>query len=416
MNMRRINRIAKFTLFICIMIIFGSESHAKAPFTPQEFYRLSGGSGMNVIEKNGNLYWGTRAKLGTSSRRYSSIGWDIHLKNSRGDYFDMRIINAKHRVGKSIVHEQEGGVYRYYEYNLYEISKEKLIDEANKKYEYTSFYDSGINCEFDAIIVLTKNGVVDYGPYYLRNESEWMALKKKMIQLYFGNNVQYLEHNYRNKKIYFEGKKLLPEYQITYDVNGGVGGPEDQLKTHGIDVRIKPEVPEKENATFLYWKGGEEYFYPNQSYVLDQDITMYAQWDSHPEISSLDVYMYLENELDMERIFENVIVNDDESDINQLTTILLNEEDVRKELIRLRALDMKADMEYRIPLKYIVTDQSNQTALTESVLHVFYVHEPMEDTGYIRYIEEPYLHTLEEKSVWKIGERSELLIKSLREK
>ena len=72
-------------------------------------------------------------------------------------------------------------------------------------------------------------------------------------------------------------------WTITYDANGGTGGPTTQSKTNGAALTLTTSKPTRAGYAFSEWNtaadhGGTTYM-PGGSYATDADVTLYAIWD-----------------------------------------------------------------------------------------------------------------------------------------
>ncbi len=73
------------------------------------------------------------------------------------------------------------------------------------------------------------------------------------------------------------------KYLITYNANGGEGGPEYQIKNKGEPLVITDEVPTRYGYNFNYWSSTSLFskkYYPGDTYTDDKSITLNAQWTS----------------------------------------------------------------------------------------------------------------------------------------
>lgn len=72
-------------------------------------------------------------------------------------------------------------------------------------------------------------------------------------------------------------------YTISYDVDGGYGGPEAQTKYYGTNITLSDKEPMIDHGQFIGWaKEKNAYraeFFPGQIYTQDMNITLYAVWD-----------------------------------------------------------------------------------------------------------------------------------------
>lgn len=82
--------------------------------------------------------------------------------------------------------------------------------------------------------------------------------------------------------------KLQPDkpggvYAVSYDANGGSGGPALQLKKHGEALVLSGQAPTRAGYTFLGWSiGGASTalaYQPNGNFALDADTALYAVWE-----------------------------------------------------------------------------------------------------------------------------------------
>lgn len=72
-------------------------------------------------------------------------------------------------------------------------------------------------------------------------------------------------------------------YTITYNANGGSGGPTSQTKTHGQALVLSTSKPTRANYTFLGWStasNGSVAYSPGGSYTDNVGVILYAVWAS----------------------------------------------------------------------------------------------------------------------------------------
>ncbi len=70
-------------------------------------------------------------------------------------------------------------------------------------------------------------------------------------------------------------------FYITFDANGGMGTPEAQVKTEGLDIVLSSETPTREGYVFKGWSNhilGEILYSAGDDYKIDKDITLVALW------------------------------------------------------------------------------------------------------------------------------------------
>lgn len=75
----------------------------------------------------------------------------------------------------------------------------------------------------------------------------------------------------------------LPTYTVTYNANGGLNAPEEQIKTQGVNLSLSKLKPTRTGHTFLYWNtevdGSGTTYYAGTAYLNDVDLQLYAQWE-----------------------------------------------------------------------------------------------------------------------------------------
>ena len=71
-------------------------------------------------------------------------------------------------------------------------------------------------------------------------------------------------------------------YMVTYNANGGTGGIEYELKTHGTALTLSENVPTRSGYTFIGWSTSSSStsaeYKAGGTYSKDQDISLYAVW------------------------------------------------------------------------------------------------------------------------------------------
>lgn len=70
-------------------------------------------------------------------------------------------------------------------------------------------------------------------------------------------------------------------YTVTYDANGGKGGPTETKFHYNANDKISTEIPTREGYVFMGWKTSDEYnFYPGAVIPKNyKSFTLYAQWN-----------------------------------------------------------------------------------------------------------------------------------------
>ena len=71
-------------------------------------------------------------------------------------------------------------------------------------------------------------------------------------------------------------------YTVSYDANGGSGGPVAQYKKHGVNLTLSSRAPARTGYTFLGWSTSDTTetatYGLNGSFTLNADTTLYAVW------------------------------------------------------------------------------------------------------------------------------------------
>lgn len=75
----------------------------------------------------------------------------------------------------------------------------------------------------------------------------------------------------------------VKSYTITYNANGGTGGPSSQTKAHGTTLTLASSEPTRSGYTFKEWNtkadGSGTGYDPGDSFTMNADTTLYAKWD-----------------------------------------------------------------------------------------------------------------------------------------
>ncbi|MFI3208298.1 MAG: InlB B-repeat-containing protein [Eubacteriales bacterium] len=208
-------------------------------------------------------------------------------------------------------------------------------------------------------------------------------------------------------------------YTISYQSNTSdsvSNMPGSQTKIHGSSLVLSSSKPTRSGYTFLEWNtdasGNGTAYNPEGTLSANQTLTLYAIWDKNPSLVVEDVYMYLVDELDEERLLENVIAEDEEDGDISEKVIVLNLNDVKEKLLEYREVAYTQEQEITIELQYSITDSAGAKITKTSVLHVYVFVEDINENnveGYVRFISSDYLDTLEEKSVWREEEMGSYL-------
>jgi hypothetical protein len=80
--------------------------------------------------------------------------------------------------------------------------------------------------------------------------------------------------------------QAVPTYTVTYNANGGSSAPSAQTKYDGITLALSATLPVRVGFSFLGWaesaSATTSAYLPGESYVKNQNTTLYALWGSAP--------------------------------------------------------------------------------------------------------------------------------------
>lgn len=85
----------------------------------------------------------------------------------------------------------------------------------------------------------------------------------------------------------------VPKFTISYDANGGIGGPLSQIKKYGLDLTLSVDVPTRTGFVFEGWTNTSDgtliAYRPGDIYSSEESINLYALWNkenaSYPAIT-----------------------------------------------------------------------------------------------------------------------------------
>ncbi len=85
---------------------------------------------------------------------------------------------------------------------------------------------------------------------------------------------------------------VLTSYTITFYPNGGEGEPIEQMKIEQVDATLSEEIPVRKGYDFVSWNTqandtGTSYL-PGAVYAVDDNLTLYAQWEPAQFTVTLD--------------------------------------------------------------------------------------------------------------------------------
>ena len=169
--------------------------------------------------------------------------------------------------------------------NLYDDDRSTVLGTLTLKDGY--FYQDGNKIEKNGKFNLpTKEGYT----FVSYNGSGNSTSKWILSDGTFGSEAQY-------DAVYnalVDLKKTNPDYaymsaewestkhMVTFNANGGNGGPTTQTKTYGESLLLTSETPTKEGCTFKGWNTNQDgtgtVYQPGGYYSADEDVTLYAQW------------------------------------------------------------------------------------------------------------------------------------------
>lgn len=214
-------------------------------------------------------------------------------------------------------------------------------------------------------------------------------------------------------------------YTVSYNANTTdiVGNiPSNQTKTYGVILTISSLVPTRDGYTFIEWLDEENgwSYSPGGTTNYNGTRTLYAQWDKIPELTVSDVYMYLDSEFDEERFYKDIQALDDEDgDIS--SQVIFNKDEIIELLESLKGENIEGNMIYELDVLYSVQDSAGNQVEKSAILYVYAMYETIEsttsivgNTGYVRFISEDYIDTLEENSVWRQSDNWNYLLSVLK--
>lgn len=114
--------------------------------------------------------------------------------------------------------------------------------------------------------------------------------KESAIKLNYVNiiNKNYEDNSIEDEELPSVEYKLygINTYEITYEANANdntiTGIPSKEEKTHGEDYTISSSIPTRTGYNFVSWNtkpdGSGIDCYPNETYNVDADLTLYAKW------------------------------------------------------------------------------------------------------------------------------------------
>lgn len=88
----------------------------------------------------------------------------------------------------------------------------------------------------------------------------------------------------------------VPKFTVSYDANGGIGGPLSQTKKYGLDLVLSSDVPTRTGFNFNGWtkeaNGTIAAYKPGDTYSSEESINLFALWNridiAYPTVSVKD--------------------------------------------------------------------------------------------------------------------------------
>ena len=100
-----------------------------------------------------------------------------------------------------------------------------------------------------------------------------------VIYVNYDKETDTFSYSVNNIKCSDDDKEI---YYITYNANGGTGGPSRQIKIQGEDLTLSSDEPSKEGDRFVWWNtkldGSGTSYKPGDKYNSDENLDLYAQW------------------------------------------------------------------------------------------------------------------------------------------
>lgn len=234
-------------------------------------------------------------------------------------------------------------------------------------------------------------------------------------------NYQPGEDYSKNAKVSLYAIWKANTYTVQYDGNENTSGSmSSSTMTYDSAQKLSVNTFIKAGYTFTGWsttssgkvvyEDGESV--KNLSTKDGEVIRLYAQWNAQPILESQDVYMYLEDELEEERFYRDVIAADEEDgDISG--KVSFNKEEIQQKLEELKKEVITEDVTFEVEIEYVVVDSYGNMVKDTAVLHIWALYDVAYDValkeGYVRFISADYIETLEEDSVWRETELFEYL-------
>ena len=339
-KIKLISLFASFMLFLAIFINYNENTvYARDEYhNAYDYYQTYCGDSCRfaVVDGIPRIYFNAYGSKGsTSSVRYRTIGWKANLYLN-GGYQESVYFSLNGSYIFNVSNTESNGV----EYNLYYIRLNDLVKRFSNQAAIKS--GTG-EIKLDAIMSIVpaksnspKGSCDDYGNYYgevydtysgISNARGWAHkedLKSRFNKVPTGmyRNVTVTggtgiaSTSGSGKYIYgtiatisatcstgydfdkwSDGKTSsrfyitvtsdltyscsgkLKIYTVSYDANGGIGAPGNQIKTYGYILTLSSQKPTKTGYLFNYWDGSDGKTYkPGAVFSTNADTKMTAHW------------------------------------------------------------------------------------------------------------------------------------------
>jgi len=178
-------------------------------------------------------------------------------------------------------------LYAHWTANNYELDLNGWLDDTEAwdihGYGTVDVYINGVCVADDVGDYCTRH---PYGSFYEIKDIK-TAENKVYKGLYSGNLSGYIGTS---------GVEVYPiiksTYPITYNANGGIGLPQNQIKEYGTNLTLRNTFPTRTGYIFKGWStstNGSVEYAPGDSYTANTNVTLYAVWEEeNPIIASGD--------------------------------------------------------------------------------------------------------------------------------
>ena len=248
--------------------------------------------------------------------------------------------------------------------------------------------------------------VLDQGTTYVVNDI------KTSEGYYYSGSPEYSGTVAQNTTVELHAD--LVRYQIRLDANGGSGTMKNISATFFETIELPRNQYVKEGASFVGWtlnnkNGPIKYEDGAQVQQLGtqngSEVVLYAKWDQAPTLEVEDVYMYLNQEIDMTRVLKDAKAMDEEDGNIQSKIKVQNKEALLNLIDDKKALALVKDEEHILEIIYEVQDSVGNIVEERALLHLYGIFEKdaylKQSKGYVRFISKEHMDTLEPNSVWK---------------